>query len=88
MQSKVIGWDDQAFYFDQRMVVDGEIYTQGMVRVRFLKRSRGILTPAEILSSEGNEWVGGNPVLPEWVAQWGKDSALPKGKEPAPSNWD
>lgn len=88
MQSKVIGWDDQAFYFDQRMVVDGEIYTQGMVRVRFLKRSRGILTPSEILAIEGNEWLGGQPTLPAWVAQWGKDSSLPKGKEPAPSNWD
>ncbi|MEN9969877.1 MAG: hypothetical protein RLZZ229_85 [Actinomycetota bacterium] len=86
MQSKVIGWDDQAFYFDQRMVVDGEIYTQGIVRVRFLKRSRGIVTPAEVLDVT-HEFEGGTPVLPDWVKRWGADSALPKGKEPAPSNW-
>jgi hypothetical protein len=28
------------------------------------------------------------PKLPEWVAAWSKASSLPKGKEPAPSNWD
>ena len=86
MESKVIGWDDQAFYFDQRMVVDGEIFTQGIVRVRFLKKARGILTPAEVIE-KGGDWHGATPVLPEWVKRWAADSALPKGKEPAPSNW-
>ncbi len=42
IESKVIGWDDQAIYFDQRFVVADEIYTQAIVRIRFLKRSRGI----------------------------------------------
>jgi len=28
------------------------------------------------------------PKLPEWVLAWSKASSLPKGKEPAPSNWD
>jgi hypothetical protein len=86
MESKVIGWDDQAFYFDQRMVVDGEIYTQGIVRVRFLKKTRGILTPAEVIE-QGGDWHGPTPVLPDWVKRWAADSALPKGKEPAPSTW-
>mgnify|MGYP002144339972 CR=1 FL=1 len=86
MESKVIGWDDQAFYFDQRMVVDGEIYTQGIVRIRFLKKARGIVTPAEVLEVT-HDWYGPEPVLPSWVKQWAADSALPKGKEPAPSEW-
>ena len=86
VESKVIGWDDLAFYFDQRMVVNGEIYTQGIVKIRFLKTSRGILTPAEVIE-QGKDWHGPIPVLPEWVKRWTADSALPKGKEPAPSEW-
>jgi len=86
MESKVVGWDDHAFYFDQRMVVNGEIYAQGIVRVRFLKRSRGIVTPAEVLDVT-HDWYGDIPVLPEWIKVWAASSALPKGKEPAPSTW-
>jgi hypothetical protein len=68
------------------MVVSGEIYAQGIVRIRFLKKSRGIVTPTEVLEVT-NDWVGPVPVLPEWVKRWAADSALPKGKEPAPSEW-
>ncbi|WP_296631125.1 thioesterase family protein [Rhodoluna sp.] len=86
MESKVIGWDAHAFYFDQRMVVAGEIYAQGIIRIRFLKRSRGIVTPDEVLA-HSHEFVGEHPVLPEWVKVWAENSSLPKGKEPAPSDW-
>jgi acyl-CoA thioesterase FadM len=86
LESKVIGWTDEAFYFEQRFVIKGEIYARAVVRIRFLKRSRGIVTPEEILSV--TPWTGPAPKLPEWVAAWSKASALPKGKEPAPSTWD
>jgi acyl-CoA thioesterase FadM len=86
IESKLIGWDDQAIYFDQRFVVADEIYTQAIVRIRFLKRSRGILTPMEVIEGTGT-FQGEHPVLPEWVKQWAANSALPKGKEPAPSVW-
>jgi acyl-CoA thioesterase FadM len=86
LESKVIGWSDEAFYFEQRFVVGEEIYARAVVRIRFLKRSRGIVSPKEIL--EVTPWHGPVPTLPEWVANWSKASALPKGKEPAPSDWD
>ena len=86
LESKVIGWTYEAFYFEQRFVVKGEIYARAVVRIRFLKRSRGIVTPEDIFSV--TPWVGPVPKLPEWVAAWSKASALPKGKEPAPSTWD
>lgn len=86
IETKVIGWDDQAFYFEQRFVVADEIYTQAVVRIRFLKRTRGILTPMEVIEGTG-DFNGEVPVLPEWVKQWAADTSLPKGKEPAPSNW-
>jgi acyl-CoA thioesterase FadM len=86
LESKVIGWSDEAFYFEQRFVVGEEIYARAVVRIRFLKRSRGIVTPKEILSL--TPWHGPEPTLPAWVADWSKASALPKGREPAPSDWD
>jgi hypothetical protein len=68
------------------MVVNGEIYAQGIVPIRFLKKTRGIVSPAEVLEVT-HDWYGPEPVLPEWVKRWAADSALPKGKEPAPSTW-
>ncbi len=87
MESKVIGWDDQAFYFEQRFVVANEIYAKAIVRIRFLKRTRGILTPDEVLAGT-SDWNGYRPELPQWVNDWAASGSLPKGKEPAPSNWD
>jgi hypothetical protein len=52
-----------------------------------LKNPRGIVTPQEVIDAGGG-WPGKVPVLPDWVVQWNADSALPKGKEPAPSTWD
>lgn len=86
LESKVIGWDEQAVYFEQRFVVRGEIYTKAIVRLRFLKRSHGIVTPAEVVDALGG-WKGTAPVLPEWIKHWAEQTALPKGKEPAESLW-
>jgi hypothetical protein len=33
-------------------------------------------------------WEGPMPILPQWVANWSASSSLPKGKEPAPSEWN
>ena len=86
IESKVIGWDDQAFYFEQRFTVADEIYTKAVVRIRFLNKSRGIVSPQEVVDISGHI-EGPQPQLPDWVKRWAADTALPKGKEPAPSNW-
>ena len=86
IESKVIGWDDQAFYFEQRFVVADEIYSKAIVRIRFLKRKRGILTPMEVLEGTGG-WDGTRPELPQWVKDWSVSASLPKGKEPSPNIW-
>jgi len=87
LETKVIGWDDIAYYIEQRFVRDGEIYARAIMRGRFLKRSWGILTPKEVMDGSGG-WPGEEPQLPDWIVGWSKDVALPKGKEPAPSTWD
>lgn len=87
IESKVVGWDDEAMYVEQRFVRDGEIYTKAIVKLRWLKRPRGIVTPQEVIDALGG-WPGRKPALPGWVAAWNQSTVLPKGKEPAPSTWD
>ena len=87
MESKVIGWDDQAVFVEQRFTRNGEVYTKAIVKLRWLKNPRGIVTPQEVIDAGGG-WPGKVPTLPDWVVQWNADSSLPKGKEPAPSTWD
>ena len=87
LETRVVGWDDIAVYIEQRFVRNGEIYAKAIMRGRFLKRSWGTLTPQEVMDGSGG-WPGDRPVLPEWIVRWAKDTALPKGKEAAPSTWD
>jgi hypothetical protein len=87
VESKLIGWDDQAVFVEQRFTRNGEVYTKAIVKLRWLKNPRGIVTPQEVIDAGGG-WPGKVPVLPAWVVKWNADSALPKGKEPAPSHWD
>jgi len=92
LETKIIGWDAMAFYIEQRFVVDGEMYSKSVIRIRFLKRSRGILTTEEVAQagpdgSGGYGWPWPTPELPAWVSEWAETTAMPKGKEPAPSKW-
>jgi acyl-CoA thioesterase FadM len=86
VETMVIGWDDISYFLEQRFVRNGEIYARAIMRGRFLKRPWGTLTPAEVMNV-GAGWPGAEPKLPEWVKRWAQDGALPKGKEPAPSEW-
>lgn len=87
IETKVLGWDDAAYFIEQRIIREGEIYARCILRIRFLKRSRGTLTPQEVLEGSGG-WPGRKPQLPSWILRWAEDTQLPKVKEPAPSTWD
>jgi YbgC/YbaW family acyl-CoA thioester hydrolase len=86
IESKVIGWNDIAFFIEQRFVVNGEIYARAVVKLRFLKSPKGTPTPDEMFEVLG-AWEAPVPVLPKWVVDWDAASALPKGREAAPSEW-
>lgn len=86
IETKMLGWDEQAFYIGQRFVVKGEIYAEAVVKLRFLKSPKGTPTPTEVNAVLGG-WPGPVPELPSWIFDWNKAAALPKGKESAPSNW-
>lgn len=86
IETKLIGWDDVAYFIEQRFVIGDEIYAQAIVRGRFLINPRGILKPQEVVDAVGN-WHGPQPKLPKWVTDWAETTSLPKGKDPAPSIW-
>ena len=85
IETRWIGNDDQAAYVESRFVVDGEIYAQAVVRLRFLMSPRGIVTPRELMDTL--QLRPAMKELPQWVLDWATATALPKGKEPAPSVW-
>lgn len=87
IETKLIGRDHEAVYVEQRFTRDGEVYTKAIVKLRWLKKPRGIVTPEEVLEALGG-WPGEEPQLPKWVEGWNKATVLPKGKESAPSIWD
>lgn len=86
IETKILGWDDLAYYIGQRFVVGNEIYAEAIVKLRFLKSPKGTPNPEEVNAMLGG-WQGEAPVLPSWIQDWNKAASLPKGKEPAPSNW-
>jgi len=86
VETKILGWDNQAFFIGQRFVVKGEIYAEAVVKLRFLQSPKGTPTPTEVNERLGG-WPGEEPKLPAWVTQWNTSVALPKGREQAPSDW-
>ena len=86
IETAVLGWNDVAFFIQQRFVVAGEIHAEAVVKIRFLKSPKGIPTAQEVLDVLGG-WTVPTPELPKWVSDWDAAVALPKGREAAPSVW-
>lgn len=86
LESKIVGYDDKAVYLEQRFVVDGEIYALGYIRGRFLKKSGGTVSLAELADMLNVDL--GAVTLPVWLAEWADDVALPSTRSEAPSVWE
>jgi acyl-CoA thioesterase FadM len=89
IESRILGFDEKAVYVEQRFVrpdADGrpEVYAQGFIRGRFLKRSGGVVPIDELV-----EAVGSPPAepVPDWLLSWSTDVALPATRAAAPSHW-
>ena len=84
IETRIVGVDAKAVYMEQRVVIDGEIYAQAMLRGRFIKKSGGTATIDEVAKVTGLDL----DIAPaEWVRRWVDDTALPATKAPAPSTW-
>ncbi|WP_310369291.1 acyl-CoA thioesterase [Catenuloplanes atrovinosus] len=85
VETRIAGVDERAVYFEQRFTVDGEIYAEAAVRMRFIRRGAGVVPMEEVLT-----WADPAPedrVLPQWMREWAAHTGLPSTREPAPSAW-
>jgi acyl-CoA thioesterase FadM len=85
LQSRVVGYDEKSVYVEQRFVANDEIYATGVIRGRFLKKTGGTVSIAELAAALDVD-ASALPV-PAWLARWAKDVALPASREAAPSDW-
>ncbi|MCH8562187.1 acyl-CoA thioesterase [Nesterenkonia sp. YGD6] len=88
IHTRMIGFDEKCFYFEQRAVVDGEIYVRAHVAGRLLS-SAGPVPNVEILGAIrdlGHEAPEDLSVSEE-LQTWRRDSALPAARKTAPNTW-
>ena len=84
IETKVIGFDDRAIYFEQRMVADGEVYARAYIAGRLVSKA-GPVPNGEIYAEVGEPPA--ELVVPEPVLRWREDNALPSTRRPAPHVW-
>lgn len=90
VESRILGFDAKAVYVEQRFVRPGEdgapeVYAQGFIRGRFLKRTGGVVTIDELVEAVGT--VPDDLSVPAWLLEWSTDVAMPATRAPAPSHW-
>lgn len=85
IETRLAGWDRISVSYEQRFLVgegsDEQIAAQLMVRMRYLKKGKGI-APSDLWDLLGIEPPATN--LPEWFEGWGQSTRLPSPRDPAP----
>ncbi|MCU1632189.1 MAG: thioesterase superfamily protein [Micrococcaceae bacterium] len=84
VETRIIGLDERAIYFEQRAVVDGEIYARAYIATRLVSKA-GPVGNDEIIRAFGPPPA--DMVLPEWLHAWRLDTSLPSTRRPAPHAW-
>jgi len=84
IETRIIGLDAKAIYFEQRMVSDGEIYARAHIATRLVTNGRPV-TQEEILAEFGQPPA--DLELPEWIHAWRESNSLPGARKPAPHAW-
>lgn len=84
IETRIIGLDTKAVYFEQRMVSDGEIYARAYIATRLVTKGRPV-SQDEILEEFGQPPA--DLQLPEWIHEWRMANSLPGARTPAPHAW-
>lgn len=85
LQTRIVGYDAKAAFMQQRFVVDGEIYAEGVVRGRFVKKTGGTVSMAELGEVLGIDPAGFTPA--RWLEDWSTAAAMPASKASFRSDW-
>ncbi|GAB3275910.1 thioesterase family protein [Sinomonas notoginsengisoli] len=84
IETKIVGFDEKAIFFEQRMVADSEVYARAYLATRLVS-ARGPVSNEEIFAETGRPPTG--LVLPEFLHRWREENALPSTRRPAPHLW-
>ncbi|WP_028281202.1 acyl-CoA thioesterase [Arthrobacter sp. H5] len=84
IETRILGFDERAIYFEQRMVADGDIYARGYIATRLVS-AKGPVSNEEIFAAFGQPPA--DMVLPEWIHEWRLNNGLPSTRRPAPHIW-
>lgn len=84
IESRIIGFDERAIYFEQRMVADSEVYARAYIATRLVS-SAGPVSNEEVFAEVGRPPA--DLVLPEFLERWRQESSLPSTRRPAPHAW-
>lgn len=85
LQTRMLGSDEKAVYFEQRMVVNGEIYARGYICTRMVSKNGPV--PVEELLALGGEAPEGRNHVPAEVLAWRESITLPSSRRPAVNDW-
>lgn len=84
IETRILGVDERAIYFEQRMVARGEVYARAYIATRLVHDGRPV-SNEEIFAEVGRP--PGDLVLPEFLLRWREENALPSTRRPAPHAW-
>lgn len=84
LDTRIIGVDERAVYFEHRIVVEGEIYARAFVATRLVSET-GTVSKEEAIDVFGPPPAGVE--LPDWIHDWRFHNALPSSKRPAEHSW-
>ncbi|WP_169251803.1 thioesterase family protein [Brevibacterium sp. 'Marine'] len=68
VESKIVGLDDRAVYFEHRIVSQGDVYARGIVATRLLTQHRASVPLQDLVGVFGDPPEGLE--LPEWIHEW------------------
>jgi len=89
VETRLIGLDERAVWFEQRVVVDGDVAVRAFICTRLRAKDGRPVENDEIraLAAAAGHELAGEPELPEWLHEWRRDVALPSSRTPLPHTW-
>lgn len=73
LRTRIVGWDDDGFYIEQRFERGGSVYALGLIKGTFLG-PKGKLAPKELVDLVAPGTPA--PSLPAWVQKWDESQQM------------
>lgn len=68
LRTRIIGFDERAMYVEQSFRVGEDVYAQAVVQQRYVRKTGGTVTAAELLEVTGP--APADREVPQWVLDW------------------